>query len=393
MFPILYENQNHKGFGYGMLSDCTSCVIKETLNGDYSLEMSYPLGGVHSEEITEGRLIKAQRDNSGNMQFFRISTVSIDYITREMTVYAPHISRDLAEVPAAWASYVYLTKIAYVISDLNSDDFFDVPCDFTFLNSGGFVNETNRLTEELPLTCSVFNLLIGDTSITNSVLEKSPVELEFDNFDVKFWKSRGTGQNVTVRYGKNLTALNSETSVNVFPYAYVPYYYKSRTVSIYGDIAKSDYYNDTGALTRTAEVLDVAQEIDEWLKANHPDWTEESIAGSTYEQTTIANMAHNIAVSRMATIDASRYTNGGVVIDFDFLDLAQASQYWSGARPEVSTADLGDSVTVVHGGFEATTEIIEVEYDVLKERYNKLTAGQLNPSLSDTIKKIAQGAN
>ena len=46
---ILYEYTEtaFTNNGLGCLNDATSCVVSETLNGEYELEMEYPVNGIH----------------------------------------------------------------------------------------------------------------------------------------------------------------------------------------------------------------------------------------------------------------------------------------------------------------------------------------------------------
>ena len=49
MKPILFPG-NARRFdsqGLGSLSDCISCRVAETRNGEYELNMTYPMSGIH----------------------------------------------------------------------------------------------------------------------------------------------------------------------------------------------------------------------------------------------------------------------------------------------------------------------------------------------------------
>ena len=50
---ILYEYTEtaFTNNGLGCLNDATSCVVSETLNGEYELEMEYPVNGIHYSDI------------------------------------------------------------------------------------------------------------------------------------------------------------------------------------------------------------------------------------------------------------------------------------------------------------------------------------------------------
>ena len=99
MKPILYPagETQFKNNGLGRLSEATKCLVTEERNGQYELEMQYPITGRHYKEIIEERIIAARHDDSDDVQPFRIYK-----ITRPMngivTVSARHISYQLSKV-------------------------------------------------------------------------------------------------------------------------------------------------------------------------------------------------------------------------------------------------------------------------------------------------------
>ena len=99
MKPILYPagETQFKNNGLGRLSEATKCLVTEERNGQYELEMQYPVTGRHYKEIIEERIIAARHDDSDDVQPFRIYK-----ITRPMngivTVSARHISYQLSKV-------------------------------------------------------------------------------------------------------------------------------------------------------------------------------------------------------------------------------------------------------------------------------------------------------
>ena len=99
MKPILYSagETQFRSNGLGRLSEATKCLVTEERNGQYELEMDYPITGRHYKEIIEERIIAARHDDSDDIQPFRIYK-----ITRPMngivTVSARHISYQLSKV-------------------------------------------------------------------------------------------------------------------------------------------------------------------------------------------------------------------------------------------------------------------------------------------------------
>ena len=56
----VYTETAFTNYGLGCLNDATSCVVKETLNGEYELEMEYPVNGIHYADIQLRRIIFAK---------------------------------------------------------------------------------------------------------------------------------------------------------------------------------------------------------------------------------------------------------------------------------------------------------------------------------------------
>ena len=67
MIPILFEGTETEFTtnGLGRLADAISCRAVEEENATYELEMTYPVSGIHFQDIQEGRIILAQPHDGG----------------------------------------------------------------------------------------------------------------------------------------------------------------------------------------------------------------------------------------------------------------------------------------------------------------------------------------
>ena len=63
MKPILYPASEVEfvNNGLGRLSEATKCLVTEERNGQYELEMVYPITGLHYADICEERIIATIR--------------------------------------------------------------------------------------------------------------------------------------------------------------------------------------------------------------------------------------------------------------------------------------------------------------------------------------------
>lgn len=394
MFPILYDtnitdlaNLNN---GYGFLSDCTSCVIKETLNGEYFLEMSYPLGGLHSEELERGRLIYALRNNEDNKQLFRISQIKINLLSRNMEIYAPHVSYDLENYPIP-VNYSAKKESAYAwLTYLQEFGFYDVEQPFTFTGDITATDTTHAdRMERQPRT--VRGLLLTDTDAIIDTYYPT-VEFEFDNYEVKFLKRRGVDTDLQIRYGKNLTSLESDDATEPMYFGCVPqfrYDIGETPYYIYGSAHTTGAgFDDDDPLKRALTIVDFTEQVIDDLDL------ELDGAPTTAQRVEIVADMNTLATQWVLQtgIENLVKTYRGASITLSYLDMSGAGVYsWSGERPEDVHVDIGDTVTLYFGDLVKQSEIVGVEYNVLKERYDNITVGQVRATLSKTIKEIAEG--
>ena len=86
--------------GLGALSDAVSCTVTEARNGEFELQMEYPLTGIHYGEIAARRLLTVKPSPTADPQPFRIYRITRP-LGGKVTVYARHISYDLSGVTVA----------------------------------------------------------------------------------------------------------------------------------------------------------------------------------------------------------------------------------------------------------------------------------------------------
>ena len=118
-YPILY-NATETDFshnGLGILGDCASCEVTEEANGSFELAMTYPMDGIHYEDIADRAIIKAKADQFRDPQLFRVYAVSKP-MSGIVTVLAEHISYDLSGIPVKPFS---ADSVALALSRLKSN--------------------------------------------------------------------------------------------------------------------------------------------------------------------------------------------------------------------------------------------------------------------------------
>lgn len=331
--------------GLGALSDCISCVVEETLNGPFELEMQYRLDGLHYADITLRSIILAKPNPTARPQPFRVYKISRP-INGVVTINAQHLSYDLSGI---------------VIEPFNAPS----------LASALEGMKTNAVTEN-PFEYETDKTVISDFVVSypssarslvagqrGSLLDTYGGELEFDRYQVKLWAHRGKDNGVTIRYGKNMTDVNQEEDGSGVYTGVYPYWYSEEEGS--ADLGSS-YVPVDGEFDFTRILLlDLTEEFE-----NKP--TAEELTQKAQEY--ISN--HDPGVPTISTTVS-----------------------WYQSRDFVENVNLGDAVGVYFSrlGISAKAKIVKTRYNALQNRYESVDIGSVRSSIAGTIVSMDQGVS
>lgn len=331
--------------GLGALSDCISCVVEETLNGPFELEMQYRLNGLHYADITLRAIILAKPNPTARPQPFRVYKISRP-INGVVTINAQHLSYDLSGI---------------VIEPFNAPS----------LASALDGMKTNAVTEN-PFEYETDKTVISDFVVSypssarslvagqrGSLLDTYGGELEFDRYQVKIWAHRGKDNGVTIRYGKNMTDVSQEEDGSGVYTGVYPYWYSEEEGS--ADLGSS-YVPVEGEFDFTRILLlDLTEEFE-----NKP--TAEELTQKAQEY--ISN--HDPGVPTISTTVS-----------------------WYQSREFVENVNLGDVVGVYFSrlGISAKAKIVKTRYNALQNRYESVDIGSVRSSIAGTIVSMDQGVS
>ena len=347
MKPILFDSgeTDFTSNGLGRLSDCTSCVVTEERNGAYELEMEYPITGVHYSDIQDSRIIYAPHDDTKKRQPFRIYKISKP-ISGIVTVNARHLTYDLSTIPVKPFS---ASSCVEALQGLKNNAL--TACPFEFWTDKSV---TAKFSTDVP--ASIRSLLGGQEG---SILDAYGTgEYEWDGYTVKLHLHRGADNGVTIRYGKDLTDIESEeTSEDTYD-GVVPYWVsQDKFVMLSTDpIVWRD-----GSGKVKAVPLDLSNN---WKDA--PTEAQLRAAAETYVK---GNAVNSIRQN----------------IKIDFVPLWQTEEYKDVAP--LQRVKLCDTVTVKHPqlGISATAKVVSTKYNALTERYDEIELGNSKTDLADSI--------
>ena len=364
MSPILFEagTTQFDTLGLGVLSDVTSALVTEELNGEFTLTMEYKVGGKLSTEIKQNRILVVSSSPTAQRQAFMIRKITKP-IKGKFTVYAEHVS---------YLSYdMTLRPIQSVTGDagqalttwkgmLTSTTAFTVWSDIT---------TTNQTSFGMPEFENARQALGGHAG---SILDVWGGEYEFDNYAIRLHKQRGHAANTIVAYGRNLTDFTQEESIldtwtSIYPYV---------TLMNDGESNESTtYYLD--------ELVVDGEHVNDYpnRRAKPVDFSQEFKDASEFTQDKLRSLANSY-------MHNNNFGVPSVSITLSALDLAKAAGYdtVNGGAPE--TINLADTVNVYFDkiGVRTSAQVTRVVWNVLKESYDSYDLGAKKASLADSIK-------
>lgn len=350
MIPILYEGTETQftSNGIGRLADAISCKVIEERNATYELEMTYPITGVHYEDLQENRIILAKPFDGGQTQPFIIYMITKP-LNGIVTVNAEHISYRLSGITVMPFT---ANSCVSALAGISTNSAIENP--FTF-NTDKSV--AANFTVNVPTNAR--ELLCGSQGSILDVYGKG--DYEFNRFDVSLKVNRGTDNHVTLRYGKNITDLKSVLD----------------TTNVYTGI--TPYWTDGGSTVMTLPekvVMSSYASLFPYKIIKPVDFTERWQERPTEEQLRAAAEAY------VANNEGWKIKNS---ITVSFVALWDTAEYKDIAPLE--RVKMCDVVKVYYKklGVDFSTKVIRTDYNVLQERYNEITLGDTYYTLSQVF--------
>ena len=353
MTPILLKADAKTKIGW--LSECTACEVTEERNGVYELELVYPIGATHANDIVPDCYIKAKPNQTSENQLFHIYKVSKP-INGEFTVYAEHVSYILSgyPVPTVSASGNAQVAINAILTAAKNQ----------LGKATGFTAATTDITLSSSVNLSNVSARAALGGVEGSVLYTYGGEYEFDNYTIKLHESRGKDNGVRIAYGKNMTELKCDVDMSA-SYTGIFGYVKT------DDINLTSSYNVTNTSGISTRIL--ARDFSSDFGSNTPTQSSLDAAVQKYaEDNDINSIKASVTVS--------------------FVNLAQSPEYANIAPLE--TVNLCDTVTIYHKelGVNIKAKVIKTVYDTIAEKYTKIELGSARTNMSSIISQTVKEA-
>lgn len=335
--------------GLGRL-DCLKAECNEVANGAYTVTLVYPVSGRHFNDLHYGGIIKAKPNDTASLQLFRIKKISKP-MNGKIEIQCQHITYDLAKTSVLpFTAIGAQAACAGIKSHLVNAELYP----FDLISDSA--NNTAQFNLQIPQS---FRACLG--GVSGSILDLFGGEYEWDNLTVRHHVHRGQDNGVRISYGKNLTDIKQEESIENMYTAVMPYVIQQNSES-------------------TTTILGNLQTI---MPSDQPRVLNLDLSEYFDQDATITPTA--IDERCRAYIEASNLDKPTVSIDVSFVALWQTEQYKNIAPLE--RVNLFDTVHVNFEplNIEASARVTEYTYDILKERYISIHLGNVRSTLAKTI--------
>lgn len=356
MRPILYE-QNETLFennGIGILHDAETCTVTEVRNGEFELEMEYPLNGDWIGEVRTERYILAKPNDFDEPHAFRIYETDDDLDGKKRTVKAVTSTDSLSGILVKPFAAVTSTPMnvwerikAHAVDPIN-------------IKFATDITTTSAMQHD-----EIKNVLSLISGTEGSMVDVFGGEVLRTNNQIYLYRRRGHERVTTIRPRKNLKNIKIVTSMSgkytsILPYAkYTPEGENQKEVVVYGDVVRSKYYNDY--FTKRMSPIDVTSKVKEGKK----DQEVKVITKAMVDKVSAKYFEQNYGVDLP-----------NIKIDVDMVPLSDTTAWEKAIIRALINIKLCDTVEVYVPkiGVNITVKVNKIEYDVLSERIKKLSA-------------------
>lgn len=335
--------------GLGILGDAISVKVTREGNVSWELEMEYPLDGIHAGEIQTRSILVEPMEPGGAGQPFRVYDIQ-ETMGESILIRGRHLAYDLEgyTVRPFTASSVgqALQKLTQMCPET---------CPFTFSTDK---TTTGDFSVDVPT--DIWSLLGGQEG---SILDVYGGEWELDGWHLTLHSHRGQDRGVTIRYGKNLTDLTRERSVEETWTGVHPYWEKG-----------SD--EDRELVQVSGYVVPVPGASFSYTRILPLDLSRE------FDETPTSAQLRSAALQYMEDNDIGAVR---LSIRASFVKLREAGEYET--LEALEKVGLWDTVTIYHPGMDVYIQkrVRKAVYDGLLDQHDSLELGESFRSIVDIL--------
>lgn len=384
MLPILYparttntEFFEHNGLGF--IAHCLSCVVTETLNGSYELDMELLPNDRLAKILTTQCYIKVRPNPTGSMQIFEIYEVEKN--RGKIRVKAEHIRYRMNGNAFSETWYIPESQPAMTPSQIWSEiqDFLAETSEFTFTSDITSKNRPNAAANQ-PIRLGDF--MLGST---DSMLDTFGGDYTFDNFSFSLNQRRGADTGVCLRLGVGVSDATYKITSDKM-YTHVLPYSRLQKIDPDGKVIGEQAVNYDPVATENTVLnsMRVLQyDFSQEMVTRYPDFKLTCDASGIPTNYHEARLKVKSLADKYISKNKAVLTQPSVTLDVKI----------NAETDQLRTCGLGDQIRVFIESMNIYVEsrIVKTEYDVLRERFQAVEVGNTPKSVSSYFSNINMG--
>lgn len=351
MIPLIYPGsaRTFDTLGIGSVPEALSCIADEVCNQSNVLTLTAPLDAIHRSELVEGNIIVADTNERLKRQPYEIVHTEESLTDGRIIVSAQH------------AAYRLRYSIIKAITDTTVGGVFaKFKTAANMIDGNEFAFETDIATTG-SVSYSYMSVWDALHGAEGSLIDVFGGVIEMDGFTLRLNSRRGQDNGVTVRYGKNLRALERTIDSGDIYNGIFPIWTSGGTVQVAGNTIALSEYRSRYSYGRTIVV----------------DFTDQFKTAPTTAQ---LNAAAAAMVAGHGLPEAT--------ITGEFIPLSATLEYADIANLEPVAMDDTIRFVVPSMGIDISTKVVATHWDVLRDRYQSVEVGDVRQTIRDAIRQI-----
>ena len=351
-----YNETNFNSLGLGVLKDALTGKVTHERNGQYDLELEYPVSSRLAKHLKKNNIIKADAGKRFKGQLFRIFKVN-KTLENTIKVYANHITYDLQDnfIPKIDLSN---SSCMNALNSIKTNAAFEVP--FTF--STDITHSANFKIERVDALSA-----LGGTE--GSIIDTfgNGANIIRDNFNISIMQNYGQDNNVLIAYKKNMKSLDVEDEgdivTGIYPFATLQEGINSETETV-------------------SSIIELPNKI--LFREDYKDFEKQKVIEVDFSNNGSINSVEKL--EEAAKKYFKNYTAENLSIKVDFLDETSLTDLSN--ISQLKTLDVYDYVIIRHLGLDLNykSKINKAVYNFILEEYESLEIGDKRTNLStDTV--------
>ncbi len=384
------------GGGLGFLSDAVGIQVTNSVNGEFYLEMLYPIDSSLSKELLENRLIKAdagtslknqlfiikkvQRFNDGS-QSLQTSSGSSVSIPTGIYVYAEQVGLSLTKD-------ISLKQPTVTINNQDATGALTVWKNNLAINTPFVVDSDIATQNSTAFTLADFqhasDALAGTTG---SILDVWGGEYKFDNYHISLLQRMGKTVNGILSYGRNIQTIEQESDIStiynsIIPYATVSQPSGDSSVDIIHVLSGSDYIQAGSYANQYPYPITLPVDFSDQFYASDAS-ADEKQGKYAYSDAQLKALAQKYLSDNEVGKPTANMTVTAI-------DLSKSLEYQGTNEQPI---ELGDIVPTNYEplAISGTAEVTQTIWDDITKQYVEYTFGQ-KQTLTSAMVSIADNA-